>query len=158
MATIAIPEFTVPFTFQRRPTSIPADLRPSWRIGVVLLLMRKCCRGNKSSFGRLHVLGWGVRSRATRLALTKAANGNMPLDALIVRVEPSLNRAVDFAIGEGLIKRLPHNRLQLTPIGVAFADDIERQDGLFATEKQLIAAIGMSITESLVSDIFRKEA
>ena len=82
----------------------------------------------------------------------------MPLDALIVRVEPSLNRAVDFAIGEGLIKRLPHNRLQLTPIGVAFADDIERQDGLFATEKQLIAAIGMSITESLVSDIFRKEA
>lgn len=156
MAAATIPEFTVPFTFQRRPTSIPADLRPGWRIGVVLLLLRKCCRNNRTSFGRLHVLNWGIRSKATRLALTRTANGNSPLDALIVRVEPSLNRAVDFAIGEGLVERLSKSRLQLTATGIVLADEIDRQEDLFATEKQFVAAIGKNITESLVSDIFRK--
>lgn len=156
MAAMMIPELNVPIVFQHRPTSIPADLRPGWKIGIILLLLRKCCRQNTSSFGRLHVLSWGVRSKDSRLALSKTSNGNMPLDALIVRIEPSVNRAVDYAIGAGLIERLSKDRLKLTSAGIAFADEVDRRKDLFITEKQFMDAIGKKITESLVNQIFKK--
>ena len=72
----------------------------------------------------------------------------------MVRIEPSLNRAVDFALGEGLVRRLPKDRIQLTPAGVALADEIDEREDLFVTEKQLVNAIGRKVTEALVSRIF----
>lgn len=154
MPDIRIPALDTPFVFQRRPASIPADLRPGWRIGVVLLLLRKCCRGNKTSFGRLHVLSWGVRTKESRLALTRTVNGNMPWDALMVRIEPSLNRAVDYALGEGLLQRLSRDRLRLTTAGVSLVGEIDQHSEMYVTEKQFTAAIGYRVTETLVSQLF----
>ena len=56
------PEFDVQFSFQRRPISLPGDLRPTWRIGLLTILMVQCCRQQRSSLTRLHVLSWAVRS------------------------------------------------------------------------------------------------
>lgn len=154
MADIRIPELDTAFVFKSRPASLPSDLRPLWRVGVILLLLRKCCRSNRSSFGRLHVLNWGVLSKENRLTLQALIRNQATADQVLVRIEPSLNRAVALAAGEGLIERPDGDHLQLTDRGIKLADEIGRSEDLYAVEKELIASIGKQVSEKLVKQIF----
>src|SRR5689334_6792274 len=128
MAELFIPELDSPFVFRRRAVPVPGDLRPLWRINLILLLLRKCCRGGRSSFARLHVLSWASLSFENRTLLVRALDGEETVESIIVRVEPSLNRAVDFAVGEGFIRRVNGDRYELTPTGVARADALSNVD------------------------------
>jgi hypothetical protein len=154
MPEILIPEIDTGFVFRKRPVAIPADLRPGWRIAIVVLLLRKCCRQNRSIFERLHVLSWGVRTAESREALLAAVRGTIPPDSLLVRIEPSLNRAVDFALGEGLLRRPSGDKVELTQAGVKLADEIDGTDDAFPVEKQFLSVIGKRATERLVAQMF----
>jgi len=147
-------ELDAGFTFRRRPVSMPADLRPGWRIASIVLLINKCCRQNRTSFARLHVLSWALRTESSRRTLLAAIDGLLTPDSVIARVEPSLNRAVDFALGEGLLRRVDGDRLELTHAGLAFADDVTNADSTFVAEKEFIGTLKKRLTESLVNQLF----
>ena len=150
-----IPELETEFVFTDRPTDIPGDLRPVWRIALVLLLLKNCCRESKARFSQLHVLNWGVRSEENRRALELALVGQLDRDALIVRIEPSLNRAVDLAIGEKLIRRLSGDQVELTATGRSFVDAIEEVDALFRSERDFMSRIKKKVTGTFVDTLFR---
>lgn len=154
MADFEIPELDAPFVFNRRATAVPGDLRPLWRIDLVLLMLRKCCRGGRSSFARLHVLSWASLSPESRSLLVRMLDKEETVESLIVRVEPSLNRAVDLAIGEGLIRRVNGNRYELTPAGVARADTLVETEDCLDEEKAFVEQVGRRVTESLVNELF----
>lgn len=150
----AIPELNAPFVFRSRAVDVPADLRPGWRIGIVVLLMKLCCREGKARFRQLHVLNWGVRTKENREILTRAVAEQVPLDTVIVRIEPSLNRAVDLAMAEGLVERISGDQLALTPKGIQLADVLLQDKTLFKDEKAFMLAIKKKVNETFVSDLF----
>jgi hypothetical protein len=152
--SIAIPELDVPFIFSRRPIDVPADLRPAWRIGLLILLLKNCCREGKARFTQLHVLNWGVRSEENREALENALHGSVGADALLVRIEPSLNRAVDLAIGEGLVARRSGDQIELRDSGHALADEIGSDATLYRTEKEFMQRIRKRVTGRFVDGLF----
>lgn len=154
MADFIIPELDVPFVFRKRAVPVPGDLRPVWRIDLILLLLRKCCRGGRSSFARLHVLSWASLSAENRSRLIEVVDEAATVESLVVRVEPSLNRAVDLAIGEGLVRRVNGDRYELTPSGIARADAIAEQEQCLEEEKAFIESIGKKVTEGLVNVLF----
>jgi hypothetical protein len=154
MSEVVIPELNVPFTFRRRPVSLPPDLRPEWRVGIVLLTLRICCREYRASFARLHVLNWAVRTVPNQLAIAAVIAKESSPDALIVRIEPSLNRAVDLANGYRLIVRVAGDRIQLTNNGVNLADELQRQDNLYVPEREFFSQVGRKVTEKLVANLF----
>lgn len=158
MPSFEIPELDTPFVFNGRPESIPGDLRPLWRIGVLLLMLYMASWGKKSSFGRLHVLNWALRSDEGRDALLGILEGRLNPGTVVVRIEPSLNRAVDFAHGEGLLKKVGGDRVQLTSTGEAEAKRILDQDELFARERRYLEQVGKRLTEALVTDLFGRAA
>jgi hypothetical protein len=149
-----IPELRTPFVFRRRPVAIPADLRPAWRIGLLVLLLKKCCRGHRTSLARLHVLSWGFRSVEGRQQLLAAVQGHLSPDSLVVRFEPFLVQAVDFALGEGLVRRDGGNKIELTPAGETLAEELESTEMAFAAEKNLMGQIRTKVTEDLVQKMF----
>lgn len=151
---LTIPELNVPFVFKSRAVDVPADLRPGWRIGVIVLLMKLCCREGKARFRQLHVLNWGVRTKENRAILIRAVTEKVPLDTVIVRIEPSLNRAVDLAMAEGLVERISGDQLTLTQKGIQFADVLQQDKTLFADEKAFMLAIKKKINETFVSELF----
>src|SRR5437016_4211142 len=109
--------FDVPVTFTKTPSPIAAALRPAWRLALVALILAKCCKSNRSSLRRIHVLSWAVRTKNNRDAFQRMIAGeSLPEDSL-VRFEPSLNRAIDFARAEGLLHRDKAGKLQLTDEG-----------------------------------------
>ena len=150
-----IPELHVEFVFRRRPVSLPADLRPGWRIGLVLLLLRLCSRRGRSSLTRLQTLSWAVRTENTRAALRRVLAGVIAPDDIVVRFDPTLNRALDFALGEGLLRRCGGNRIELSPKGVQLADALAQDESAFRSEKGFMQEVRQEFTEALVSRIFR---
>jgi hypothetical protein len=154
MNDLTIPELNVPFTFKQRPLAIPPDLRPEWRVGMVLLILKKCCRGYRSSFARLHVLSWASRTPENGLALREVINHQLRPDALLVRIEPALNRAVDLAAGEGLLKRVTGDRVELTPAGVLAAEGIDKNEDIFTVEREYLTGLGRKVTEDSINQLF----
>ena len=151
-----LPELQTAFLFRRRPIAIPGDLRPGWRIALIVLLLKKCCRSGRSTHKRLHVLNWGISTVDNRLDLQSAIRGSLSPHIVIVRFDPFLSRAVDFAIGEGLVKRAGGDKVELTPLGKAFAVELEQSEGIYVVEKQFMDSIRQSVTESLVNQMFAR--
>lgn len=150
----AVPELDAAFIFRRRPVALPGDLRPTWRIGLLVLLLSQCCRQQRSSLTRIHVLNWAARSEANHVDLTELIAGRLSPDQLIVRFDPACNRAIDFAIGEGLLKRVDGSRIELTESGKALAEEISKDSEVYVTEKKLAGAIKQKASETLVDNIF----
>jgi hypothetical protein len=142
--------FRVPYSFARRPVAVAADLRPLWRLGSICLILRNCW-GASATLRQLHVLNWALRDGENRSVFLSALQDAPPV-LPIVRIEPSLNRAVNFALGEALIARAA-NRLTLEPKGREFAKRIADTDDLFVQEKAFFAAIGKKVTEKIVERV-----
>ena len=104
---------------------------------------------------RLHVLSWGIRTKENRLSLQAAARETLAPDALIVRVEPYLNRAIDFALGEELVRRVKGGKIELTSSGVRLANELEQEEEAYTLEKAFMEAIGKRVTEALVNRMFK---
>jgi hypothetical protein len=155
MIALNFDDLETAFVFRSRPKSIPGDLRPLWRIGIILLILRLASWGKKSSLGRLHVLNWAIRTEENREELEEVIAGNISPDTVIVRIEPSLNRAIDFAHGEGLLEFVSGDRVQLTPIGKSATNKLLNQDNLFREEKLFLRRIGKTgLTEKIVKELF----
>lgn len=91
----------IPFVFKRRPAPVPGDLRPAWRIALILLILFQS-RQKKASLRKLHVISWAARSPINRAALIRYSKNDIPKDQIIPRVEPSLNL-------ETMLRGLPVN-------------------------------------------------
>lgn len=152
---IEIPELKTEFFFRRRPVAIPGDLRPAWRIGLLVLLLNNCCRSSRTSLARLHVLGWGIRTKENQRKLKAAIAGNLTPDSLIVRFDPFLNRALDFANGEGLVCRHEGSKIELTLSGKKLAEELAQEETVYTDEKRFIHSIRQGVTEGLVKQMFR---
>lgn len=156
MNELDLNEFNTNFSFQRRPISLPGDLRPFWRIGLLVILLSQCCRQQRSSLTRLHVLSWAVRSKPNHDDLMSLVNHTLPPDALIVRFDPAVNRAIDLAIGEMLINRVDGSRIELSDSGRGFAKEIFADGQLYLAEKALAASLRQKVSEAVVDEIFGK--
>ena len=155
MGNRIIPEFDTPFLFRERPEALPGDLRPLWRVGLVVLMLYLASRGRRSSFGRLHVLNWAVRSEEGQKALLGILDGRLFPGTAIVRIEPSLNRAVDFAFGEKLVERVKGDHIELTAQGEKEAVRILEHEDLYRKERAFLHLLGKGLTERIVLELFR---
>lgn len=151
---MTIPELDAEFLFRKRPVAVPGDLRPAWRIGLLLLLLKRCCRQGRSSLTRLHVLNWAIRTEENQHALLALVSSSLSPDSLVVRFDPAFNRAVDFAIGEGLVRRVDGSRIEITPTGNALAEEIFNEEELYPAERLFMEEIRQRVTETLVDAIF----
>jgi Mn-dependent DtxR family transcriptional regulator len=65
------------------------------------------------------------------------------------QVEPSFVKAIQFAVGEGLIERLGNSRVKITDKGKQFATDILESDCL-SEEKAFLKEVSFRLTEEWV--------
>jgi hypothetical protein len=77
----------------------------------------------------------------------------MPPSSVLVRYEPSLNRAVDFAVGERLLNLHTNGRVELTASGYAIAEEILAAGDILTDEVRFFKELGLSVTEQLVVDL-----
>jgi len=161
--------FDVPFTFRRRPRSLPCSMRPGWRLHVLVLMLNQC-RGGRASLEQLHVLNWAIRTEETRGLFLQFQQGARTPNQVIVRYDPSLSRTIDFALAEKLVvrqeqqkeifdeeerpKKAPPYRVILAERGIRLLQQIQGMDDAFCAEKSFLKAIGKKVTQEQVSALF----
>lgn len=137
------------FTFTRRPTSVPPDIRPEWRIPLLLLMVRRC-RRQTATREQLHVLNSAVLSTGSRKALLAALDGRLAPRSPALQFEPAFDRAIDRAVGLGLLAMTPLSRLELTDLGRSVADRVDADEDLFTSERELLASLPRSLSQSAI--------
>lgn len=147
-------QFEVPFTFARRPTPLTGDLRPAWRMSLVLLILHHS-RGKKASFRKLHALNSCSRSAASSSALLSFLQGQARGDEIIPRVEPSLNRAVNLLRGEGLVEIENGRNIKLTDRGAQAAQQLDEADDCLIRERAFLKEVKPLATEVKIDSLFR---
>lgn len=140
----------VKFSFKKRPLDLPGDLRPNWRVPLLLMMLYYCCRGGKSSLYKLHLLNWTMRDQQRQDALLSSLTDAPQYDAIRVQVEPSFIQAILYGAGEGLLERLDNSRVKITDAGITFVKEIEKADCL-TVEKQFLKLVGLKLTEEWVT-------
>lgn len=157
----------VPFTFKRRPVPLPGDMRPVWRLHVVVMLLEQCW-GGKATHQQLHVLNWAIRTEETRAGFLQFVHGHRSPNQIIVRYDPSLNRAVDFAFAEGIVShheespdlvgedttRGSNYRIMLTKKGRELLAAVRGMKDCLVVEKKFLSAIGRKVTQQQVESLF----
>lgn len=161
--------FDVPFEFVERRKPLPCDLRPVWRLHVLVLLIQQC-RDARASNEQLHVLNWAIRTAETRNTFLQYMQGRRAPNEIVVRLDPSLTRALDFAFAEKIITRNERQlslladeeptkptpyRVLLTENGKKLAEQIKEMDDCFVTEKRFLASIGKKVTQTQVASLFQ---
>ena len=143
----------VPFQFRRRPAPVPADLRPVWRIGLLLLMLLHS-PGKKATLQKLHFVNSVCRSEKTRRLFLAYSSGAARKEEVLPRIEPSLNRAVNFARAEGLVDVENGRSLKLTDSGRELAQQIEAMPDCLDEEKAFLETASPFLTEGKVEDLF----
>lgn len=168
MPDLALDEaLDVPFTFTARPTPLPCELRPVWRMHILVLILDQCWAG-KASLEQLHVLNWAIRTEESRDAFLLFLQGKRAPNQVIVRYDPSVNRAVHFAFAEGLIVHKDEQlelledeeppaatyRIILSDRGRKLVQQIKATDDCFTSEREFLDAIGRKVTQKQVEALF----
>jgi len=141
-------ELEVRFDFLERPDPTPADLRPEWRIGTILLSLKKCW-ANRANLRQLHVLNWAIRTPESRNTLIRILNGELSPDEAIVRFDPTLERALRFADGEKLIST-SGEVVFLTEKGETLVSKINSDDACLRWEKDFLNQIQGKLSQKRV--------
>jgi len=156
MPETSFPKIDVPFTFTRRPEPLPPDLRPNWRVAMLLLLLRSC-RSEKSSLEKLHVLNWAIRTPESRRRFLAYIEGKGNPDDVIIRFEPGLNRAIDFARGDGLLRIEKGKSVKLTDHGSSIAQQIDRDEDCMVEERKFLEEVKPFVFEKHIKALLSWE-
>lgn len=145
----------VEFSFSPRPQYYSPDLNVERNLVLLTLILKICCRSNRSSFNRIQVLNWAIKNNKTRYTFERLiANDIKPFD-IIVRHEPWLNRILDIAVAEGLIEIVNGNRFQLSANGDTFVKEIINEDNYFSVEKTFLNDIKSYVTENKLDELVK---
>ncbi len=142
----------VEFDFNDRPAPVPADLRAEWRVPLLLLIV-KSCWGSRAPLHQVQALAWAAIFEENRRDFMRVFRGESDPVALLIRYDPAVIRAINLAVGLGLLAWLSSNRLTLTEEGQATLDRVLAKDGLFTDERAFLAGFGGRIPMNRINQM-----
>ena len=142
-------------SFVKRPISLPPDYRPMFKVAQIVLILGYCCRSNRSSLLKLHLFSWALKSDFNGEKLTQWVQNNFQTDFSIWGIEPTLNRGVQYAMAEKIIRRVS-DKYELADKGVVLFNSIRNDKELLKTEKDFLNVIGKKITNDRIADLVKK--
>lgn len=144
-------------SFVKRPISIPPEYRPLYKISLIVLILKICCRGEKSNLLKLHLFSWALTSDSNMNEVRGYLESDFQTDFTIWGIEPTLNRALQFAVSENICDLTNGRIYGLTEKGTKFYDQIMQDMELLIKEKDFLKYVGkMQLTDSRINAMTKK--
>lgn len=144
------------FTLRRIGTPIEPEMRPLWKIGLISLILHHVSRSSKASSTKILALCSVLCSKKKAPLFEQIMNGDMPVESLSVRFDPSVNRAIDLGIGEGIFAIDDSKKIFLTDKGKNFVKKIDQESSVFELEKKFLSQFSKNdISETLIEKIVK---
>ncbi len=137
--------------FDAKPDAVPYNYRISYKVSQLCLIMRICGRGDVCSLIKLHMISFALISQDNMRKLLEFTEGTGT--APIVRFDPSVNRALTYAIAYRLIEQQQTAKYKLTDRGRQLAEQIKIAGDLMVIEITNLNKLAKKLTEAKVNDI-----
>jgi len=149
----------VRFSFREQPIPLQPQLRVIWGLSILVLILHICCRRERSSITRLHLLNWAVRDNENRERLIALLENRWSPFVNLIRCEPGFNRAIEYAIAESLVEVVDGSndlRIHLLNKGRQLANEIIAEENCLQDEKVFLREKCSSVTEELAKSLLRQ--
>jgi len=144
-------------TFNKQPIPIPADYRPLYKIGLVVLILHTSCWADTSDLLKLHLMSWAVSSDANMRKLREYITSNFKTELSIWGIEPALNRALQYAVAENICEIVYGKKYKLTEKGLRFYRMIDSDSELLKKEKEFFRFIGKkTLTDTRIKEMSKE--
>ena len=138
--------------FEAKPDAIPYNYRISYKISIICLLIHSCCGRRGCSLIKMHIIGSALSDDRFKQSLMKSLNSQLQYN-LIVRFDPALNRALEFALADKMIVQQGNGTYKLSEKGKKLATAISDDESIFRTEKEILREISLSLTEERIKEL-----
>lgn len=137
--------------FDAKPDAVPYNCRISYKVSQLCLIIRICGRADTCSLIKLHMISFALISHDNMKKLVEFAEGkgNIP----VVRFDPTVNRALTYAIAYGLIERQQNAKYKLTDRGRKLAEQIKIVGDLMAVEISDLNTLAKKLTEVKINEM-----
>lgn len=136
------------FYISERKEFISCDLRPTWRISLLVIILRLVGRGNKATRNKVHIANWALKNDEhidSYLQYTEQKKGKRPF----INLDPAMDKAIDYALYSKLVS-VDNNRIQLTPDGIEAANSLIKLE-VFEVEKSTLLQLKPALSEEKVT-------
>ena len=104
---------------------------------------------------KLQFLNWVIQTKAMmNWALEGAEKQGRVYTLNLIHLDPTINRAIEFAIAEGIITIAKTGKIALTEKGAAIASAMQDDTELFVKEKAYLGRLGKAVSEVRINNIF----
>jgi hypothetical protein len=138
--------------FEAKPDAIPYNYRISYKISIICLVIYTCCGRRGCSLIKMHIIGSALADNRFKLKLIKFLKSHLQY-GLIVRFDPALNRALEYAIADEMIVQQGNGTYKLSEKGKKLAKAISSDEEIFKPEKGTLDEISLSLTEERIKEI-----
>ena len=137
--------------FIAKPSAVPYNYRISYKVSQLCLILHLCCRKKGCSLLKLHIISTALFTEAERESLLKNIKVNM--HQILVRFDPSVNRALKYAISGKLIFQQKNELFKLTQEGKIFTKSIMNEEHLMTIEKSFLNNLSDNLTEDKIKKL-----
>jgi hypothetical protein len=122
----------------------------------LVCLIVDACWGKRASWHQLHVMNWASRTPLARATYERLHQLQAKPDDVVVRYDPSLDAAIDLALGERLLERRGGETFALTDPGKEVVKSVS-DNGALAEEREFLVRV-RPVKQSFVEQLIAKGA
>ena len=135
--------------FDSKPDAVPYNYRISYKMSqLCLILSNVCTNGSGCTLVKLHIISNALNTVENMKILDDYVNERTAY--MIVRFDPAVNRAIKYAVGDGLIYQLKNGAFKLTDKGKCLVKEINKETDLLINEKHYLSELGNKLSATLI--------
>ncbi len=138
--------------FDAKPDAVPYRYRLSYKIGQICLILNMC-GGSSCSFPKIQMISNALNDKKGQKDLLQFCDENNLFFISAIRFDPAVNRVLEYALADGLIKQLVKGTYKLTEKGKKFVKQIKLDKELMSNEIDFLERIGNRLSEEKISEL-----
>ena len=138
--------------FDAKPDAITFNYRISYKVSLICMIIKVCCGRRGCSLVKMHMIATAVSDREYEEKLKRYLQTQIP-GTFVIRFEPSLNRALEYALADGFIAQQVNGTYKLIDRGKVLVKEIQNDDTIFRYEKKVLVEIQCDLTEEKIKSL-----
>ncbi len=138
--------------FDAKPDAVPYSYRISYKISQLCLIISMSCGRGGCSLVKLHMISNALCTQHNMHKLSEFANDRLS-NYTLVRFEPSVNRAIKYALADGLLYQQQNGLFRLADKGKELMKKIKNEEDLLVNEKAYLSNLSDKLTEDKIKNL-----
>ena len=139
--------------FEPKADAVPYHYRITYRVALICMIIGKCCGKKGCSAIKLQMICAATESQKIQNDLFKLIERDIVSETTLIRFDPAVTRAINFALYDNLIFRQSNGLYRLNEKGKKLVETIYCDNELMQQEKALFSRLKNKLHEELIDTI-----